>query len=61
MPFLRAALIPHKPSVKHVHETEARSIQPDNVRDLNWQIALHNWMADDDQKSLEELTRLGLA
>ena len=61
MPFLRAALIPHKPSVKHVHETEARSIQLDNVRDLNWQLALHNWMIEDDRKSQEELTRLGLA
>ena len=61
MPFLRAALIPHKQPAKSIRATEHRSIQPDNVRDLNWQLALHNWMVEDDRKSLEELTRLGLA
>ena len=61
MPFLRAALIPHKKPAKSIRATETRSIQPDNIRDLNWQLALHNWMVEDDRKSLEELTRLGLA
>ena len=61
MPFLRAALIPHKPSTKKTSASEFRNIHPDNICDKNMIIALHNWMIEDDRKSLEELTQLGLA
>lgn len=61
MPYLRAALNPRKQPVKVKSEGESESIKLTRASDINLQLALRQWMLEDDRNSAEELTRLGLA
>ena len=61
MPYLGAALNPRKQPVKVKSEGESESIKLTRASDINLQLALRQWMLEDDRNSAEELTRLGLA
>jgi hypothetical protein len=61
MPYLRAALNPRKQPVKVKSEGESESIKLTRASDIKLQLALRQWMLEDDRNSAEELTRLGLA
>lgn len=61
MPYLRAALNPRKQPIKEKSERESQSMKLTKASDINLQLALRQWILEDDRNSAEELTRLGLA
>ncbi len=61
MPYLRAALNPHKQPKKDKPEVKSSSKKMCSVSDINLRLALEQWMLEDDRSTREELIRLGLA
>ena len=61
MPYLRAALNPHKQPKQEKPEVKSSSKKMCSVSDINLRLALEQWMLEDDRSTREELIRLGLA